>query len=72
MKEDEMSKACCTYRRKRNACRMFVGKREAKKRSLGRPRRRRKYIGMDLTEMQDWVTSSFRHGVNDIVNLLGC
>ena len=48
-----------------------MGKREAK-RSLGRPRRRRKYIGMDLTKMQDWATSSLRHGVNEIFAFLGC
>jgi hypothetical protein len=71
MKDDEMNEVRFTYGRKRNACRMLVGKREAK-RSLGRPRRRRKYIEMDLTKMQDWVTSSFRHGVNEIFALLGC
>ena len=52
MEEDETSEACCTYGRNRNAYKMLVGKREGK-RSLGRPRRRRKYIEMDLTKRQD-------------------
>jgi hypothetical protein len=50
---------------------MLVGERKGK-RSLGRPRRGRKYIEMDLTKIQDWVTSSFHHVVNEIFALLGC
>ena len=37
-----------------------------------RTRRRMKFIGMDLTKIQDWVTSSFCHGVNENFAFLGC
>jgi hypothetical protein len=50
---------------------MLVEKRKGK-RSLGRPRRRRKYIEIDITKTQNWVSSSFRHGANEIFALLGC
>jgi hypothetical protein len=37
--EDEMGRACSTNGKKRNACRILVGKPEGK-RPLGRPKRR--------------------------------
>jgi hypothetical protein len=52
VKEDEMGRACCTNRTKRNACGIFVGK-PKEKRPLGRPRYRWvDNIKMDLREIE--------------------
>jgi hypothetical protein len=80
MKNNEMGGACSTYRERRDAYRILVGRPE-RRRPLGRPRRRwEDNIKMDIREVggedMNWIELAqdrdrWRALVNAVMNLRG-